>query len=773
MRLKLILPAFALLLVVSTATSFVGYRYLGLASDMRGRMFVHLDATHQLIEILQSAPVELRPGLIEQADGLLQLAYAQVLWCADLLNGLDGALFRRLGATGALAICERDVEIAREAINGFAQMADIHANGANDDLFPLGILVRNRAGAMREDSRAFQPYMAEIEKRLERVVRSGTALTAIGLALVFAMIARDLVRAAARQRKQTAELAELAAIAERANDSINITDVEGRITWVNPAFEHLTGYKLDEVIGKLPGDFLQGPESDPETVYEIRNAVTARRSIKRTVLNYNKSRVPYWVSLSISPLMSSTEGYQGYVAISSDISNEMAQREALEKANREIKHQALHDSLTGLRNRRALDEALRERARNNQPATIVRIDLDHFKYVNDTMGHEAGDFVLRQVAAIMVELCETDDIPARVGGDEFVVLLAADRTEETGSALAQSLLDRIREPMEFEAKLVRVGASFGVASTLGALVNIDSVVVAADAALYEAKEAGRNRVDLYTPELHEQIGARRDMARELKRAIAEEEFTPYFQPQIDARSRSLIGVETLVRWDSEALGFLMPDTFLPVAERLSVVAEIDDIVFRKAVAQIREIHEMGVGIDKLSVNVTAHRIHDPNVVRMVKELDSGGLTLSFEVLESVLVEEQTELFRFGVDALRDVGVKIEIDDFGSGHASIIGLMQLGPDAMKIDRRLVRDIGVSSVNREVVQNIVNIAKSMDLTVVAEGVETSEQADLLAEIGCHILQGYAIAKPMPIDALKAFATDYAKRFPPMPVEASKRG
>lgn len=326
--------------------------------------------------------------------------------------------------------------------------------------------------------------------------------------------------------------------------------------------------------------------------------------------------------------------------------------------------------------------------------------------------------------------------------------------------MAERVLEKIRKPIAFKGKNVRVGGSFGVASSLDDLLNIEELSVGADAALYEAKESGRNRVHVYSKTLHREIEARRRMARELKKAIAEEEFVPFYQPQVDARSRRLIGVEALARWDSDALGFLEPGQFMPVAERLSIVDEIDDIIFRKAVSEIGELHELGVGIDKLSLNVTATRIYDPAVVKSVEAAKHSSMKIAFEVLESVLVEDQSDLFQFGIDALREAGISIEIDDFGSGHASIIGLMQLKPDAMKIDRRLVENIERDQISREVVENIVNIARSMHLTVVAEGVESFEQADILAEIGCDVLQGYAFAKPMSGADLKTFATNLSR-------------
>jgi diguanylate cyclase (GGDEF)-like protein len=422
----------------------------------------------------------------------------------------------------------------------------------------------------------------------------------------------------------------------------------------------------------------------------------------------------------------------------------------------------MHDSLTGLPNRRALDAALKQRCgRKGDLATMVRIDLDHFKYVNDTMGHKAGDFTLIEVARILQEETKADDLAVRVGGDEFVLLLGPHRTAAEGAILAQRILSRIRDPKPFENKIVRVGASFGVASNENGLLAFDELLIGADSALYEAKDLGRNRVRLYTPELHTAVLARRDLARELRLALAQEEFEPFFQPQFDAKTLDITGVETLARWQSPAFGLVPPDRFLPVAQQLSILEEIDDIIFRKAIDQIGSLIEEGLKIPKLSVNVTAERIDDPVVFETVMAHRHKVPEIAFEILESVLVEDQSDQFRFGLDRLRDAGIKIEVDDFGSGHASIVGLMHLHPDAMKIDQRLVRPIITDPLARGILQSIVQMAGLMHLRVIAEGVETMEHAEMLRQIGVDVLQGYAFAKPMSITELRKFVIDYKGR------------
>ncbi|KMW57153.1 diguanylate cyclase/phosphodiesterase (GGDEF & EAL domains) with PAS/PAC sensor(s) [Candidatus Rhodobacter oscarellae] len=596
---------------------------------------------------------------------------------------------------------------------------------------------------------------------------SAVALVLFGAFGIFAALGRAaLVEPHRKLHDQKKSLSELAAVAKLSNDAIVVTDLDSKITWTNPAFSALSGYSAEEVKGLTPGALLQGPETDQATVREISRGLRDREPTKVELLNYHKSGEKYWVSISITPLEASDGQVYGFMAITYDITEARKQRDALIEAKNQIELQALHDPLTGLPNRRALDIELKERvgAGAEPEATLVRIDLDHFKYVNDTMGHEAGDFVLCEVAEILRSETKSDDLPVRVGGDEFVVLLGAGRNASEGLSVAERMLKRIKQPKEYANKTIRVGASFGVASTGSGLLPIEDLTVGADAALYEAKDTGRNRVRLYTPELHRSVLERRSLAREIRRGIANEEFVPYFQPQVDARTYDIVGVETLVRWESPELGLLYPDDFLPIAQQLSAVDDIDAILFRKALDQIIALRGTGMIIPKVSFNVTVERVQSPIIFETVQRYIDSGPTLAFEILESVLVEEQSDMFMFSLDRLKDMGVKIEIDDFGSGHASIVGLMHLMPNVMKIDKQLVMPITSSSMTRNLLKQIVGMADLMGLKITAEGVETFEHAEILAELGCHTLQGYAFAKAMPIDKLQEFVLDWQTRSQP---------
>ncbi len=613
---------------------------------------------------------------------------------------------------------------------------------------------------------AITPNRAKIQEAGEDLLR--TAAMSLGLVLllpfaIFAFYGRraliqphiSLQESEAILRKQKKELAELAAVAEKANDSIIVTDIAGKIVWVNPYFEKLTGYSASDAIGRAPREFLQGPETDPQETAKIRDALKNFEPIQTELVNYANSGDPYWISISILPLCDDSDEPYGFMAISRDITKERQQRKDLEAAKREIEHQSLHDSLTHLPNRRALDIAIKERL-NQDPygITVVRIDLDHFKYVNDTLGHAAGDFALCQVAQI-INTCIADGcLAARVGGDEFVILLSEGADRADGQRLAEKIRNLICEPMIYESRLIQIGSSFGVATSCDRLIAAEEVITAADAALYLAKDNGRNKVECYTPSVHETVIETRRVADAIREGIIREEFVPYFQPQIDAATGEVSGLETLVRWPTKSEGLLFPDQFLPVADRMSLIPDIDAIVMRKALSVMYQLNNKGLRVPKLSLNITAPRLRDPQALKTLIDTTPKWLSVSYEIIESVLLDDVSEPLQHCLDSIREAGIGIEVDDFGSGHASIVGLVQLRPDVMKIDRRLVMPILESDMSRKLLASIIDIGKSVDIKITAEGVETAEHARVLTELGCDTLQGYHFARPMSENALENY-------------------
>lgn len=598
-----------------------------------------------------------------------------------------------------------------------------------------------------------QPDWAVLRDAGATLVRDMVLALSAALGAPFILLAvlgqRAIVLPHLRLHKQKKALAELAAIAEKANDAIIVTDLSGSIEWANRAFEKLSGLSIQDVRGRRPGTFLQGPETDPVARAAIRQGLATRIPVQTEILNYSADGRPYWISLSISPLFDERDEPYGFVAISNDITERRQRHAELNEAKARIEHQANHDALTDLPNRRAFDIALAARGANPGAAgvTVVRIDLDHFKYVNDTHGHAAGDVVLINVAAILRDETKAADIAARVGGDEFVILMARDHDIEAASQMARRILKRISAPIAHAGATLSVGASFGIATTADGQLSVEDVILAADVALYEAKEAGRNGVYLYTPALHARATEHRDIAARLGGAISREEFVPFYQPQIDARSGALLGLEVLSRWEQPGGVMLSPDRYLPVAEKIGLLNSVDAALFHRTAREIGALNSGERLVPKVSFNVTAQRLTDPEVLDAAVALaEKAEFQIVFEILESVLMDGQTTAMGFQLDRLREAGIGIQIDDFGTGHASIVGLLSARPDGLKIDQQLIHPLSDSSGAMRMVSAIVDIARALRIDVIAEGVETARQAEILLALGVPVQQGFFYARPM---------------------------
>lgn len=571
-----------------------------------------------------------------------------------------------------------------------------------------------------------------------------------------------LARQQDQLKHQKQELRELARIAELTKDAVIVTDLSDRILWTNQSFEILTGYTTAEATGRKPGTFLNGPATNPETIQRISAALKARVPVREEILNYTKFGDPYWAAVSISPLTNEYGEVHRFASICSDMSERKKYLDELSKAQQESEYRALHDTMTGLPNRAYLDRVLaREVTSKSEPRTLIRVDLDFFKNVNDTHGHAAGDHVLRTVAHILRNHTRRGDLAARVGGDEFVVLMAQGASTEEAAAFCNRLRQEICQDIVFEGKTCRVGASFGVASACDGLVGNTDLLVGADAALYVSKDKGRNTTTLYTPEVHRDVLDKRRSAGEIEKAIQRQEFEPFFQPQVCARTRAFRGIEALARWRHPLQGVLSPPAFLPIAEQMALVPEIDAIIYEKGLQSVERLTARGYVLPKVSFNVGVAQLEDPALGHIHKSFRLGETRIAFEVLESVLVEEQSSTFSFRVDQLRDSGFQIEVDDFGSGHASIIGLMQLQPDVMKLDQRLVLPLMEHGNARIIVQSLVEIGKSLGIKITAEGVETEAHADLLRDIGVNTLQGYCFAPPLTAEGLESYLKSNAEQ------------
>ena len=512
------------------------------------------------------------------------------------------------------------------------------------------------------------------------------------------------------------------------------------------------------------------PEDAPQIRAEVIQAVAARAAFRQ---RYRIVRPDGSIRTIAADAMfyEDAEGTPKFVGANADITDEVALAQSLRVANvlaearnaeleaakARIETQSLHDALTGLPNRRYLDEVIARFAQQSQDGrhpglAVLHIDLDRFKQINDTLGHTAGDAVLIHVAQLLSEAAGIGNFVARVGGDEFVVVCKSETDPQRLSLLAESIISAVQKPMLYEGHFCRVGASVGVAIEAGSVIDPHRILINGDMALYRAKERGRNRHEFFSKELQEELESNKRMADDILRGMEQSEFIPYYQPLVDARTYEPVGVEALVRWRHPTDGILCPGRFLKIAEDLNVLATIDRDILSIAIDDLARWKTARLPIQSVSVNVSFRRLSDEGLVPSLRKLDIQPGTISFEFLESIFLDEFDDRVAWNIDALKEMGIGIDVDDFGTGHTSFLSLLRLMPRRFKIDRQIIEPVATNEGQRRLVASIVDIGHTLGIKVVAEGVETMEQARVLAEIGCDFLQGYAFARPMPAQQLE---------------------
>ena len=367
--------------------------------------------------------------------------------------------------------------------------------------------------------------------------------------------------------------------------------------------------------------------------------------------------------------------------------------------------------------------------------------------------------MLMHAASVLKSNLRDGDFVARVGGDEFVVLCKASQPDERAwnarlAGLADRIIEEMHQPVLYEGHECRFGVSIGIASDLDAVADPHRLLVNADIALYRAKSRGRNRYQFFNDALQAEIVTTKRVADDILSGLERNEFVAFYQPQFDAATFAIIGVEALARWNHPTEGLLAPAAFMKIAEELNVVATIDRMILEQTLRNFNDWSAAGLQVPKASVNVSARRLHDEELIKSLREMNIKPGTISFELVESIFLDENDELVTWNVEQIKELGIDIEIDDFGTGHASIVSLLKLKPRRLKIDRQLIWPVIRSSGQRQLVGSIIEIGKSLGIEVLAEGVETMEHARVLKKLGCNALQGYAFARPMSAADLKHF-------------------
>lgn len=564
------------------------------------------------------------------------------------------------------------------------------------------------------------------------------------------------------ERKQAEIELSVAATAFESQEGIIVTDASGVILRVNRAFSDITGYTSEEVIGKNTR-MLKSGSHDANFYAAMWNSINNTGGWEGEIWNRRKSGDVYPEHLTITAVKNAEGKVTNYVATIIDITLTKA-------AEDEIKHLAFYDPLTHLPNRRLLldrlSQALASVARSGRTGALLFIDLDNFKILNDTLGHDIGDILLQQVGNRLESCVREGDTVARLGGDEFVVMLedlnkdsieAAGQTEFVGN----KILSTLNQPYQLASHEYRNTPSIGATLFSDNSLSVDDLMKQADIAMYQSKKAGRNTIRFFDPKMQETIDTRATIERELHDALEKQQFQLYYQLQVggiqaDGTLRP-IGAEVLIRWIHPEQGVISPAHFIPLAEESGLILPIGQWVLDTACAQIKAWEKDGITQDfVLAVNVSSNQFIQPNFVSQVKETVKRHAInpnrLKLELTESLLLNDIEGTISI-MNELNDLGIQFSLDDFGTGYSSLQYLKRLPLDQIKIDQSFVRDIVFDLNDRAIVKTIIAMARSLNLNYIAEGVETEEQRQLLFDMGCSFYQGYLFSKPMPLEQFEA--------------------
>ncbi len=528
-------------------------------------------------------------------------------------------------------------------------------------------------------------------------------------------------------------------IIESTLEGIIVTDTEGFIVSVNPAFTRLTGFSAEEVIGKTPAILRSGRHNE-KFYAEMWRQIREAGCWQGEVWNRRKTGEVFPELLTITGIRDEVGELTHYAALFSDIS-EMKDNEE------RIRNLAYYDLLTHLPNRRLLHDrlgvAIAHAHRSQGRLAVIFIDLDRFKRINDSLGHSVGDKLLQEVARRLQVSVKEDDTVARMGGDEFVILLGDVEDIEDVVQVARRIIDAMGQPIAINGQELVITCSVGVSVYPDDGTSLESLIHNADSAMYRAKEAGRNSYQLYSPAMNAHSLEHLALEVMLRKAIQEGELSVHFQPLFDARNEVIVSAEALLRWHSPTMGWVPPSDFIPLAEETGLIAQIGEFVLHSVCRELKRWHELGYEGVSVAVNVSAIQFRSKDFLEATRAIleqyaiQPGQIT--FELTESMLVEDAVENIRT-MNALRAMGIRLAVDDFGSGYSSLNYLRRFPVDTLKIDRAFIRDIDTNEQEASLVAAVILLGHSLGLKVVGEGVEREEQLRMLQGHGCDIIQGF---------------------------------
>jgi len=576
---------------------------------------------------------------------------------------------------------------------------------------------------------------------------------------LFSSLGRDISAAMLRlQEKQKREQAEvkihqLSQVVEQNSHAILITDINFKIEYANRAFTVLTGYLQQELLNKTPAILRSRYTDDDDTYDEISRTLQAGREWSGQIRNQRKDGSLYWALQSIVPIKNDDGEVTHYVSTSEDNTD-------LHDAQQTIEQLAFYDPLTNLPNRRLLSDRLQQALEHaqrtkGQMVAVMVFDLDNFKTVNDSLGHNYGDDLLKHVAQIFQSQVRSEDTVSRQGGDEFTIVLAGMRQIEKIAEIADGILQKLSHPINLSGHQVVIGTSIGIAVYPNDATSYDELLRNADMAMYHAKEEGKNNFQFFMPAMNKQAHHRLLLENKLRNAIEQNHFKLFYQPQMDLKTGEIIGTEALIRWFDPEEGMISPAEFIPLAEDTGLIGQIGDWVIETACREMKALQDKGFPKIKVAINVSAFQFrHGKHLIQVIlKALEDYNFPaelLALELTESILIDDIKETLNI-LNTIRGLDITLAIDDFGTGYSSLSYLKQFPIDILKVDQSFIRDITTDKSDKAIVSAIIAMAKQLEIDVLAEGVETLEHQAFLQTQGCDYVQGYLYCKPIPAEEL----------------------
>ena len=588
----------------------------------------------------------------------------------------------------------------------------------------------------------------QVEVMLQRKDGSVFIAEVIGKVIEFAGQTQVLgtVRDITRQVKADEQIRTLSQAVEQSPVSVMITDTHARIEYVNAAFEKITGYAAEEVKGLNPR-LLKSDRTQPSQYHELWEAISQGKSWQGELQNRKKNGELFWEYGHFAPVLDEEGQTRHYLAVKEDITIRKQQEE-------HIIHQAHYDTLTNLPNRflvlDRLSQLMEEAKRDGQHVAVLFLDMDDFKKVNDSMGHETGDKLLVEASERLAGVIRAGDTVGRFGGDEFIVLLGGLNDSADARPVAEHLLNRFRDAFRIDDRELMITLSLGIAIYPGDGDNASDLLRNADSAMYHSKQLGRNTFSFFTDEMNRNAAHRLALEEQMHGALDRGEFSLCYQPQIDIETGQIVGAEALLRWNNPALGQVSPVEFIPIAEQTGLIVSIGNYVLSAAIEQAAKWQKTYSEDFNIAINLSPRQFRDPNLAEFVGELmrrvNINSDTVELEITEGVLLSGHSYVDET-LTGLNKLGVNIAMDDFGTGYSSLSYLRRYPFDVLKIDKSFIRDISDDQADRELINATIAMAHGLNLKVVAEGVETEAQLQYLKSLKCDYAQGYLFGKPVP--------------------------